>query len=536
MVGLGFDLTETGGFFFFFWMGERERREDHWQADYLALMKYRYRLAILGAVAVAYPRFFPFVLILMISDTFMGSIDIATSSIRNTTMNMFGSSVSSEYPEEERQLVEAMEKKKVGGLFNEGNTCFMNSVIQSFTSLQYLREYVQDQEKKNDVCVVLKRMMEKLDEKKDMRHCYSIHDLIKSMEEKSQLRWSGYDQEDAQEFFQQMLTALEGDKKKELNKEKDSEEDEDNSIEKQLLTPFDGVCGMRVGCLNCGEMEGIRKGVISSLDLSVSNFNQSAFGGFFQTSKPLQLEELLAEYCKMEIIPGVECYRCSLNGMLIEVQKKADESTSDQIKDIFNARAKELQDALDTKVIDEKDYKKLRPNNIKVKSDKSKQTMLGAPTNPILMIHINRSVFDIHTGYTRKNHTPVKFPLVLDMGPYIVDVNDEESNRDVHVSMQPSGDTRSLYQLRAAIVHIGSHNFGHYECYRRCNQGFWWKISDENVSLAKESQVLGAQGSFMLFYEKIPPSVIASATADPLTTPTTSKELHHDEGQDITDM
>lgn len=498
---------------------------------FVALMKYRYRLAILGALAVVYPRFVPFALILMISDTFMGSIDIATTSIKNTTMNMFGSSVSSEYPAEDRHLVEEMEKKQVGGLFNEGNTCFMNSVIQSFASLNHLREFISNEENsKNDVCVVLRRMMEKLDEKKNHGHCYSSHDLIKSMEEKSQLRWSGYDQEDAQEFFQQMLTALEANDEKKKKKEKQSsdEEEKNNKIENKLLTPFDGVCGMRVGCLQCGEMEGIRKGVVSSIDLSVSGSGgASALGSFFQTSRPIALEDLISEYCKLEIISGVECYRCSLNGMLTEVEKKAnDASTSDQIRSIFNERAKELQAALDTKVIDEKDYKKLRPNNIKVKSDKSKQTMFGIPTNPILMIHINRSVFDMYTGYTRKNHTPVKFPLILDMSPYVVDVNDEESNKDVHVSMKPKEENSNLlWELRAAIVHIGSHNFGHYECYRRCDAGFWWKISDETVTLAKESQVLNAQGAFMLFYENIQNG-------------NTNKNLqHHDsEGQDITDM
>lgn len=513
----------------------------------------------------------------MFSDTLMGSVDMATASLKSTTMSMFGSSVASDYPEDQREAVEKMERLKVGGLYNEGNTCFMNSVIQSFAALDHLTESLRDhQNSKHGVSRALLDLVQKLDQKYPSRHVYSTDELIKSLEEESRQRWSGYDQEDAQEFFQQMLSAIEKDwetpkpsvksmiiddnEGHSNNKEEKSDSSSDSQEKKgpKLITPFDGVCYTRVGCLRCSEMEGLRSGVVSSIDLSL----QSMSGGLslFQNPKPIELEQLIGDYCHMEIISGVECYRCSLVQMQDEVIKKRDEAGDDKIKAIFQQRIDQLHEALKAKVIDEKHYKQLRPSNVKVLADKSKQTMFGLPMAPILMVHINRSVFDIHTGYSRKNHRPVKFPLKLDMSQFVVDHNNEEGYKNVRASMLPIDDDNEereslIYTLKAAIVHIGSHNFGHYECYRRCSQGYWWRVSDDSVILTKESTVLNAQGAFMLFYERgdfsgpepevasmpevtkvesnpqTSPSVAAPAAVTPTPSSQGPQQAEHDAGQ-----
>lgn len=505
----------------------------------------------------------------------------------------------------QQALQRQLKMSKIGGIFNEGNTCFMNSVIQSLASLDSLDGFLDDLQEAESVSktgpsIVLRKLINDINTKSLAKHTYSTNDLVRSMGKHSS-RWMSYDQEDAQEYFQQVLSFLERDVKTTLSP--------DEKEKPRILSPFDGETAIRVGCLKCGEMEGIRQEVMSSVGLSLT------------ASSPefVDLLDLFGEYSVLETIPGVECYRCSLIALEQNIIKRlgkqepgedgeAAQPLPEILRKSFETRLEEIQKALTVPVIDEKQYKALQPQKIKELGDKSKQVMFARPTARVLAIHINRSVFDPMTGYIRKNLSPVSFAEELDLAPYVVqdvkdpknfdprtpmvaagvrkpaedhdfsDVTDEEDEVDdlpversdvqspsvqsestslaaspvlssTFVSTTPSSvdtdyesaqsgesdqtlvnddddtehhessgshhlastslgsaqsvaDKSLLYHLKSVIVHYGSHNFGHYICYRKCRHGLWWRVSDQTVAQVDVQQVLSAQGVFMLFYEK----------------------------------
>lgn len=73
---------------------------------------------------------------------------------------------------------------------------------------------------------------------------------------------------------------------------------------------------------------------------------------------------------------------------------------------------------------------------------------------------------------------------------------------------------RVMYRLCSVVVHLGSHNSGHFVTYRRIpssnsgqptreasNEGKWWRISDEDVQIVEWTLVKNAE-AYMLYYEK----------------------------------
>ncbi|KAG0202999.1 hypothetical protein BGX33_009359 [Mortierella sp. NVP41] len=72
---------------------------------------------------------------------------------------------------------------------------------------------------------------------------------------------------------------------------------------------------------------------------------------------------------------------------------------------------------------------------------------------------------------------------------------------------------RVVYRLLSVVVHLGSHNSGHFVTYRRIpsdcederptmeDEDKWWRISDEDVQIVEWSLVKNAE-AYMLFYEK----------------------------------
>lgn len=342
----------------------------------------------------------------------------------------------------------ALEKKlkmsKMGGLYNEGNTCFMNSIIQSLGSLDsldmLLDEIVNTASKvgltgTNPVATMnLRDLIHRINTKQLVKHSYSANDLVRSMGKNSS-RWLSADQEDAQEYFQQILSLLEKDTKTVLH----PSSSESAESKPRHLTPFDGETAIRVGCLKCGETEGIRLEVSSSLGVSLESSTQEA-----------DLYDLLREYTKLEIIPGVECYRCSLVNLKNTLEKKIsikeeyeDEEhgvvkpLSPAVSQMFAKRVAQIEETLKQRVIDEKTYEAIQMKQKKERGDKSKQVMFARPTAKILPIHINRSVFDFNTGYIKKNTALVTFPEELDLSPFVVNDVKDPRNLDPRHPMIP---------------------------------------------------------------------------------------------------
>lgn len=366
----------------------------------------------------------------------------------------------------------------IAGLLNEGNTCFMNSVLQSLASSEELMKFLNktiidgnDDQKSVKFSIALLDLLNKLDGKYGKeRAWFETTKLLKTMSNGPNKNIIlGYDQEDAQEFFQQILLDLEKDVKFVNDIEKDEEKEnkqkhiaesdlpkdallnqdnlqtvgtvyiptdqiEPNLVESEkskhftpykLITPLDGTTVERVGCLTCGENGGIRYSVFSGLSLNLPSENIGA---------TLKLTELLNEWSKPEIIEGVDCNRCGLNAVREHLENQLESSSAlpDKLTDAIKDRISKLDEVLAKPVIDDDDYKRLHTENMVRKCSKSKQILMSRPP-PLLSIHINRSVFDPQTFMIRKNNSRVLFKSRINLGPWCC--TPEEINLDARLPL-----------------------------------------------------------------------------------------------------
>ncbi|KAH3901243.1 ubiquitin-specific protease UBP1 SCDLUD_002731 [Saccharomycodes ludwigii] len=334
--------------------------------------------------------------------------------------------------------------------------------------------------------LALKDLLDKLNAKHyKNRPYFKTNKLLKTMSKAPNKNIIlGYDQEDAQEFFQTILTELEKNVKS-VNHEPLKKSKQLQSIEKEpvfklpedalmaqdslskigtvyiptiqidpnlvdrkqeaikndtaqvgngdekkfftpfkLITPVDGISAERIGCLQCGENGGIRYSVFSGLSLNLPN---EKFG------VTLKLSELLDEWCKPEIIEGVECNRCGLLAIKSHLsQELENKDVPEKLKNLIEARLNEINKVLSKQVIDDSIYKKLKTDNMVQKCSKSKQILICRPP-PLLSIHINRSCFDMRTYAIRKNNSRVVFKSRLNLSSWTC--SPDEINLDARLPM-----------------------------------------------------------------------------------------------------
>lgn len=496
--------------------------------------------------------------------------------------------------------------EKPPGLGNWDNSCYQNSVIQGLASLPALRAFLSEDsnpEESPTTKKALSNIIAKLNKPSNAGKLLWTPKQLKSM--------SSWQQQDAQEYLSKVLDEVEKEtskigkgcpgrgglsevasltldsaalmseskagKSKFVNRQSSTGVPKFNQLPDELTSvlarnPLEGLLAQRVGCLQCGFVEGLS--LIPFNCLTVPLGKQWIY----------DVRTCLDDYTALEHISGVECAKCTLSRNKKQMERLLSESydqgqgenrpLTPQLTDALQVSLKERLSAVDQALRDS-DFSdntlfkrcQISAKN-RVSTTKSRQAIVARTPN-CLVIHINRSVFDESSGLQRKNLADVRFPQQLDLAPWCLgsqrsstaeSVWFEDWNMDPSKSMLPpemddlDGDSEAMYDLRAVITHYGRHENGHYICYRKHwlpsrlsmdlaakTAESWWRLSDEEVSEVSEENVLAQGGVFMLFYEKIelpvvkndtPPMLVGDAAKEKKDE-RIQKEQHVDEAHNI---
>lgn len=453
---------------------------------------------------------------------------------------------------------------KPPGLGNWDNSCYQNSVIQALSSLPSLSIFLDaalsiSVEKSHSTREALKGIMAELNDPANMGKLFWIPEELKNM--------STYQQQDAQEYFSKLVDEIEKEMSR-IAKHKQSKaglsslgaldinppylphkgKAEDITSTKEgfrarfsklnqlpdelasvlLKNPLEGLLAQRVGCLQCGFVEGLS--LIPFNCLTVPLGKQWMY----------DVRTCLDDYTTLEHIRGVECTKCTLLLNRKQLERLLPENCDRELapllteaqQSVCRDRFVAVNEALHAD--DFSDHTLLKkcniPSKTRVSTTKTRQAVV-ARTPESLIIHINRSIFDESSGLQCKNFADVRFPQRLDLAPWSLGSRTSSDARspkmedwslDPSKSMlpseteEPNSEAELMYDLQAIITHYGRHENGHYICYRKHrarslvegvlkveDADTWWRLSDEEVSEVSEETVLAQGGVFMLFYEKI---------------------------------
>jgi ubiquitin carboxyl-terminal hydrolase 1 len=448
------------------------------------------------------------------------------------------------------------------GLGNWDNSCYQNSVLQGLASLDSLSDYLRGPKSQFNRTT-----------HSDMKMADSLRDLIAELKDplnNGKRIWtpatlksmSSWQQQDAQEYFSKVLDEIDKEIIKATKAGRSSQGLESSEILKSLSensiesgkevtrpengfrNPLEGLLAQRVGCTRCGYSEGLSMIPFNCLTVPLGK------------AWHYDISECLDEYTKLETIEGVECGRCTLlktqRLLSIILERIKDSPDDNQVRVSTMTRLNTITEVLEEDDYDDKTLTQkcnLPPKN-RMSTTKSRQAVIVRPPKS-LAIHVNRSLFDERTGELKKNYAEVRFPKLLDLGPWCLgstgkmqDMDLEEWLLDPDQSMisgtqNPSRVRGPIYELRAVVTHYGRHENGHYICYRRhpvlydkdeksLEEDQWWRLSDDDVMKVSEDNVLGQGGIFMLFYDCVEPASPISShspTTDMASTAENSTEI-----------
>ncbi|KAI8967424.1 hypothetical protein BDF20DRAFT_234404 [Mycotypha africana] len=422
----------------------------------------------------------------------------------------------------------------VTGLVNTGNSCFMNSVLQALSSLPHLHIYLEhvSHTVPNGVPLPVIRSLLKtirtLTKPLNRRSSIRPTDIVTALS--SNRRIISREQQDAQEFFQLVASAMEveghrtaiteriGGGLKDLLRPKTLKgyitrsaclrRQQQRNIKmssnihgssSKLENPLTGLLANRLSCMQCGYTGAIRHFTFNNIQLNVPRKYTAT------------LEECLSEFTEIEYLQDASCRRCSFETTIrqLSVQIEAlqhelkrsnnlrKKSKSESNISSSNKKKKELLtqivhiERIKEKIInrlkagriDEDDDGDQANDRIKLPLVKSisrmstKQVMLAKPPK-ILCLHINRSAFHT-TGAVYKNACRIIYPEYLDMSPFCtngtlhtqpnipISTPSNDDNTTLIRSRRRGAGGNLIYRLMSVIVHYGSHSFGHFVTYKR---------------------------------------------------------------------
>lgn len=362
-----------------------------------------------------------------------------------------------------RTLSKAKPEKKVVGLRNLGNTCFMNAVLQSLSNIGVFYRYFKhlpalETNSKSGRGIEPAR---KVTEVSDALMTEELRKVLINLNQGGKTaispeslfhviwkivpRFRGYQQQDAHEFLRYMLDRLHLEL---LHLLPDGSLRENSylnigpkSRSSIVTSVFGGTLQSEVRCLNCC-VESKKHDPFLDLSLDIPEKFQyqkkAAKDSTEEPTTPCDISDCLTSFVEVEELAETELYYC---------------------------------------------------NNCKSKQRSTKRFWIRRLPN-VLCLHLKR--FRWHNCLRQKIDTSIMFPVTaLDMSQYVLS-SPHETRR--------SGAGSTLYDLAAVIVHHGSGTgSGHYTAFAVNDGGQWFHFNDSSVRQTEIETVANCK-PYIMFY------------------------------------
>jgi ubiquitin C-terminal hydrolase/16S rRNA G966 N2-methylase RsmD len=357
----------------------------------------------------------------------------------------------------------------IKGIRNIGSTCFMNSVLQVFSNIMSIREYlftlrrnkyldtVRNPEYKNKYNII-NRFVDILQELwKPGRYAVESGKVL-PFRRLIKTKFSIGRQHDSGEFFLYLL----------------------DIIHEYLSEPLNLVIPNRPTV----SVDILANGILShNLDQNADNellksvYDSDQFIGTHRAAlnklKLYERKSIMSHLYSIYTMYIISTYDCEDIDGAGTVKIKYSTNFMLEMKPGIEGKPINIESLLRKYQEEEELEEENRVRSIKCGHDYTHKTMLLVDLPPILNIKINRHVY--MGGVMEKNGTPVHMPLILDTEPLI--------NEKMYI-----GTKSHRYNLKSIIWHMGdigdrAEGFGHYFTWVKQN-GKWVEFNDSNASSA----------------------------------------------------
>ncbi|KAI0502502.1 hypothetical protein KFK09_017455 [Dendrobium nobile] len=354
------------------------------------------------------------------------------------------------------------------GLNNLGNTCFMNSVLQALLHTPPLRNYFLGDHHKREVCRQRRRRRGALavagggegpclacvvegvflDVFSGDRKPYSPARFLYSWWKHSS-NLSGYEQQDAHEFFISIL----------------------DKIHDKELSGFNSKGIVDCHCIAHSVFSGILR---SDITCTVCGFTSTTYDPCVDI--PVDLETVY--HTDKSASPADKTRLSTLTGSL-DLFTRPEKLGSDQ---------------------------KLYCQNCRVKQESVKQMSIRR-LPLVLCFHVKRFAHSVIRRTSKKLDQYMQFPFSLDMTPYLSSsiIRNRFGNRIFAFEGDESdlsGEISSEFEVFAVVTHSGGLDSGHYVTYLRLRNQ-WYKCDDAWITEVREEVVRALQGYMIYYVQKV---------------------------------